>query len=55
MLVLRIETVNELASDVKSIIGKDINIENTVSDDNRSYHVSSKKIENILGLQQKEQ
>ena len=44
------QTVNELASDVKSIIGKDINIENTVSDDNRSYHVSSKKIENILGF-----
>lgn len=44
------QTVNELASDVKSIIGEDINIENTVSDDNRSYHVSSKKIENILGF-----
>ena len=44
------QTVNDLASDVKSIIGKDINIENTVSDDNRSYHVSSKKIENILGF-----
>ena len=44
------QTVNELASDVKSIIGEDINIENTTSDDNRSYHVSSKKIADILGF-----
>ncbi len=44
------QTVNELASDVKSIIGEDINIENTTSEDNRSYHVSSKKIADILGF-----
>ena len=44
------QTVNELASDVKEIIGDDVKIVNTKSDDNRSYHVSSEKIKNILGF-----
>jgi len=44
------QTVNELASDVKEIIGDDVKIVNTQSDDNRSYHVSSEKIKNILGF-----
>ncbi len=43
------QTVNELANDVKTVIGKDVKIFNTKSDDNRSYHVSSEKIKNILG------
>ena len=38
------QTVNELADDVKNVIGKDVKIINTKSDDNRSYHVSSEKI-----------
>ena len=38
------QTVNELAEDVVSVIGKDIKIIKTKSDDNRSYHVSSQKI-----------
>ena len=47
------QTVNELANDVKSIIGEDVKIVQTHSDDNRSYHVSSEKIKNILGFSTK--
>ena len=38
------QSVNELASDVKQVIGDDVKIINTKSDDNRSYHVSSEKL-----------
>jgi len=44
------QSVNELAIDVKEIIGDDIKIVKSNSDDNRSYHVSSKKIEEVLGF-----
>ena len=44
------QTVNELAYNVKEIIGEDVKIVNTKSDDNRSYHVSSEKIKNVLGF-----
>ena len=47
------QTVNELASDVKSIIGDDVKIIQTKSDDNRSYHVSSEKIKQVLGFSTK--
>ena len=49
----RNQSVNELADDVKKVIGNDINIVNTKSDDNRSYHVSSEKIKDILGFETK--
>ena len=45
------QTVNELANDVRSVIGEDVCIVHTKSDDNRSYHVSSEKIKNILGFE----
>jgi len=45
------QSVNELAEDVKYVIGKDIKIVNTKSDDNRSYHVSSQKIMDILNFE----
>ena len=45
------QSVNELAEDVKSVIGEDIKIVNTKSDDNRSYHVSSQKIKDILNFE----
>ena len=38
------QSVNELANDVKTIIGEDIKIVNTETNDNRSYHVSSQKL-----------
>jgi nucleoside-diphosphate-sugar epimerase len=44
------QSVNELALDVRQVMGKDIKITNTVSNDNRSYHVSSEKIKSILGF-----
>ena len=47
------QSVDELANDVKSIIGEDIKITKTKSDDNRSYHVSSEKIFKILGFEPK--
>ncbi len=47
------QSVNELANDVKKIIGDDVEIINTESNDNRSYHVSSQKIKDILGFEPK--
>ena len=47
------QSVNELANDVREIIGDDINIVNTKTDDNRSYHLSSEKIKQILGFDTK--
>ena len=45
------QTVNELAEDVVSVIGDDIEIIKTKSNDNRSYHVSSQKIKDVLGFE----
>ena len=47
------QSVNDLASDVKEVVGEDIKIINTKSDDNRSYHVCSEKIKEILGFKTK--
>jgi len=47
------KTVNDLAFSVKSIIGKDVKINNVPSNDNRSYHVSSQKILDELGFKAK--
>ena len=47
------QSVNELANDVKEVIGDDIKIINTKSDDNRSYHVSSEKIKEVLNFETK--
>ena len=47
------QSVNELAEDVKEVIGDDIKIVNTKSNDQRSYHVSSEKIKEILGFSTK--
>ena len=50
MLGLRIQTVEELAMDVRQILGDEVEILKVKTDDNRSYHVSSKKIEDLLGF-----
>lgn len=47
------QSVNELANDVKKIIGNDVRIINTKSNDNRSYHISSQKIKDILNFSTK--
>jgi len=43
-------TVKEIAEKVREIVGKNVAIEVTPSNDNRSYHISSAKIELELGL-----
>ena len=43
-------TIMQIAEQVKSVIGDDIEIVTTPSDDNRSYHVSSEKIKKELGF-----
>lgn len=44
------QSVLELAETVKIVIGDDVNLTATPTDDNRSYHISSKKILNELGF-----
>lgn len=46
-------TVNQLAQMVKDIVGDDLEVEVVPTDDNRSYHVSSDKIQRELGFQPK--
>jgi len=43
-------TVKEIAQMVKNIIGDHVDIVTTPTDDHRSYHISSQKISNDLGL-----
>lgn len=47
------QSVNELANNVKEVIGSDVKIIHTKSDDNRSYHVSSEKIRDVLNFNTK--
>lgn len=42
--------VSEIAKKVKSVIGENIKILTTPSNDDRSYHISSEKIKNELGF-----
>ena len=44
-------SVMEIANMVKKVIGKQVNIITTPTDDNRSYHISSDKIKKELGLE----
>lgn len=46
-------TVSQIAEMVRDIIGPQVQIEVTPSNDNRSYHISSAKIERELGLKPK--
>ena len=47
------KTVEELSLKVLKIIGTDVKIKQVETDDNRSYHISSKKIENELNFKPK--
>ena len=47
------KSVNDITNSVKNIIGDDVKIVKTNTDDNRSYHISSKKIKNLLGFETK--
>jgi nucleoside-diphosphate-sugar epimerase len=44
------QSVNDLAALVKKVVGDDVKIKYLESNDNRSYHISSKKIEKELGF-----
>ena len=42
--------MTELAETVKDVIGEDVKLTVTPTDDNRSYHISSEKIRQELGF-----
>jgi nucleoside-diphosphate-sugar epimerase len=44
-------TVGDIALIVKSVMGEDVGIATTPTDDNRSYHISSEKIRRELGFE----
>jgi nucleoside-diphosphate-sugar epimerase len=44
------QSVRQIAGVVQSVVGPDVNIVATETDDMRSYHISSKKIHNELGF-----
>ena len=46
-------SVKNIAETVKNTVGDDVKLVTSHSDDNRSYHVSSKKIQNELGFNAK--
>jgi nucleoside-diphosphate-sugar epimerase len=43
-------TINQLASEVQKVIGSDVKIKKLPTNDYRSYHISSKKIQDELGF-----
>ncbi len=43
-------SVREIANKVKNIIGEDVKLTTTPSDDNRSYHISSNKIKELINF-----
>ena len=43
-------SVNQLAFEVQKIVGSDVKIKKLPTNDNRSYHISSKKIKDELGF-----
>jgi len=45
------QTVADLANIVKSVIGDDVKLVTKPTDDNRSYHISSQKIKDVLGFE----
>ncbi len=47
------KSVLDLANTVKNVLGDDIELIETPTDDNRSYHISSKKIQEILNFNSK--
>jgi nucleoside-diphosphate-sugar epimerase len=44
------QTVSELSETVKMVVGDDVKLITTPTNDNRSYHISSEKIKNKLGF-----
>ena len=48
-----LKKLTSLLSLVKSVIGDDVLLETQATNDNRSYHISSKKIKSELGFEPK--
>lgn len=46
-------TINEIANMVRHVVGDQVNIITTPTDDNRSYHISSEKIRKEIGFEPK--
>ena len=46
-------SVLELANTVKRVIGNDVNLKFSPTNDNRSYHINSEKIKKVLGFEPK--
>ena len=46
-------TVREIANTVKKVIGDDVEVQTVKTNDNRSYHISSQKIKEILDFDSK--
>ena len=44
------QSVSELANTVKDVVGRDVTLVTTPTDDNRSYHISSRKLKERLGF-----
>jgi nucleoside-diphosphate-sugar epimerase len=44
------QTVEELANSVRDVMGDDVELISSPTDDNRSYHISSQKIAKVLGF-----
>ena len=47
------KTILDLANTVKTVVGRDVELETTPTDDNRSYHISSQKLKKILSFESK--
>ena len=47
------QSVSELAHTVRCVVGEDVKLITMPTDDNRSYHISSKKIKKILDFNAK--
>ena len=45
------QPVSKIAETVKNVVGEDVKLITTPSDDNRSYHISSQKIKDELGFE----
>ena len=45
------QPVRQLAETVRSVIGEDVTLITTHTEDNRSYHISSRKIKQVLGFE----
>ena len=44
------QSVEELANSVRDVMGEDVELVTSPTDDNRSYHISSQKISKVLGF-----